>query len=120
MLGFGPISSSPISGDAFRLISIPAEMSATGGITFGGSARIGAYVPLSARGGISFSGTPTLYVDQALSATGGITFGGNPNLRVAGKAIKISAIPFQFTLRAPPESYALKAIPERFKARGVR
>ena len=80
MLGFGPISSSSISGDGFKLISIPL----------------------------------------ALAATATITFGGNPTLRVAGKALKFSAVPIQYSFRAEPESLHFKAIPERFKARGVR
>ena len=120
MLGFGPISSSSISGDGFKLISIPLALAATATITFGLTGRIGATIPMGATVGFAFSGSPTLYVNQAISGTGTIIFGGAPNLRLAGKAIEISAIPMQFTLRATPGSYLLKAIPERFTSRGVR
>lgn len=120
MLGFAPLSAAPISGAVFSLVSIPAEMSATGGITFGGSARIGAFQPMSARGGLSFGGSPNLFVNQAISASGGITFGGHPVLRVAGKPLIFTAIPMSFTFRAPPESYKFKAASEQFTFRGVR
>ena len=120
MLGFGPISSAPISGSSFSLIAIPAALVAAATITFGGSGRIGAITPIRANVSFAFAGAPVLYVNQAISGAASITFGGTPNLRVAGKPIIISAIPVSYTVRAMPGSYTLKAMSEQFTVRGVR
>jgi hypothetical protein len=120
MLGFGPISSRPISGSPFGLIAVPLAMTATVAVSFGITARAGVFSQMRATAQIVFGGSAFLSVNQAIHGTASITFGGSPTLRVAGKPIIINAVPISFTLRAPPQSYTLKAVSEQFTVRDSR
>lgn len=117
MLGFAPASSQPISGDPFKLTTVATALAATVAITFAGTARIGAFIPMVATVGITFGGSPTLFVNQAIGATVTITFGGSPTLFIAGKPIKISAVHENYDFRAMKEQWTLKALPESFAMR---
>jgi hypothetical protein len=120
MLGFSPISSQPISGGPFSLIRVPLEMASAVSFAFTLTARIGAFIPISASIGITFNGSPTLYVEQAISATVSFAFSGTPTLHIAGKPIKLAAIPQSYNLRAARESYSAKALPSSHTIRGAR
>lgn len=120
MFGFGPISSTSISGSPFKLIAVPLSIAAVISFEFGGTPTSGVISRMSASVGMAFGITARLFVSQAISGTMTITFGGTSNLRLAGKPIVISAISQSFTLRAPPDSYTLKATSEHFTIRGVR
>lgn len=120
MFGFGPVSSTSISGDPFKLIAVPLLLAGTATLTFTGSARAGIFIPMSGTTGLSFTGSAALSVLQAISGTTSLTFGSSANLRLAGKPIKVSAIPMCFSFRALPESYAAKAVSEQFTFRGGR
>jgi len=120
MLGFGPISSRPISGGPFGLVAIAAAMSASIGLSFAVSGRMGAFVPLQASVGITFTLSPALSVKQAIRANIGITFSGTSTLFIAGKPIRISALPESFNLRALKEEWTLSALPQSFNIRGAR
>lgn len=121
MLGFGSISSRSISGSPFQLITVTAALSATVSLTFGVVGTSGLVTPMSGSiAGLSFAVPATMVVDQAISATIAFSFDSSPTLRVAGKPIRINALPQSFTLRATQQSYTLKALPQSFTVRGSR
>jgi hypothetical protein len=57
---------------------------------------------------------------QAISASVAFGFDGSPTLRVAGKPIKLAAVPMSYELRATIQNYTLKALPASFTVRGVK
>lgn len=120
MLGFAPLASIPLGAVGAALILVSAPMTATGAITFGGSANAGAKTFLSASGSLIFSGSAAPRIEVYRSATGAIQFAGDPNLRVAGKPLVFTALPDSFTFRAEQSLHTFTAVPQSFTFRGVR
>jgi hypothetical protein len=120
MLGFSPISARPISGSAFSLVAIAAAMSASLTLGFAVTGRLGAFIPMQGSIGVAFNLSPTLWVNQSLHGSISITFGGTSTLYIAGKPIRINALPESFELRAVKEQWTLKALPQSFNTRGAR
>lgn len=142
MLGFAPLGGRPLAGTTGTVLtSVLSSLTATGGLTFGGSASIDSalYVEITATGGLAFAGSPALARGVALSSTGGvtfagspvwtaqaymtntggITFNGSPFLSVAGKPIIIAAVPQSFTVRADMVTYTATAQPDNLTLRGT-
>lgn len=120
MLGLYPIGSRAISDGPFSLVRVPLEMAAAVSFSFSIAARIGAFIPMSASVSLTFNGTPTLFVEQAISAAISFAFSGTPTLFIAGKPIKLAAIPQSYNLRAARETYSAKALPSSHTIRGAR
>jgi hypothetical protein len=120
MLGLYPIGSRAISDGPFSLVRVPAVLAATVGLGFAVSGTAGLRVPARVSIGISFALSPTLTVRQAIAASLSITFGGNPTLSVAGKPIRLSAIPQSYNLRAARETLTMKALPQSYYVRGAK
>jgi hypothetical protein len=88
VLGFAPLAALPLAaGHPALIVAVGEQLSATGAITFGGSASAGAKTPMTATGTITFAGSGFLLTEVYRSATGSITFAGSPMLRVAGKQL---------------------------------
>lgn len=121
MLGFAPIASRPISGSSFGLTAIAAAMSATISLSLTISGNSGLVTPLSATvSGPSFSIDASWITRQAIGANISLSFDGTPVLHVAGKPIRLNALPQSFTLRARQENWTLTALPQSFTIRGAR
>lgn len=120
MLGFAPIGSAPIASVLGGLTTVSEALSASGGITFGGSAGLGLVAPLSSSGGLVFGGAPSLFTDVYTGSSGGLTFGGSPLLRVAGKPYLFNAVPEAFVFRADKVAFEFHSLPDRFLFRGSR
>jgi len=141
-MSFAPLGAAPLASVLDALSAVQALASATGGITFGGTASTTPKLHMSAAGGVTFAGAAALTAGQVaqLEASGGISFGGSavptirfyatatgaivlgglPVLRVAGKPLKFYALPDSFTFRAERAGYAFKALPQSFTFRGVK
>ncbi len=120
MLGMSPIGSRAISAGPFSLIAIAAAITATGALTFSGSARWGAFLSAHATGQIIFGGSAEWTTLNALSAAGNITFGGNALLKVAGRPVIFYAIPDRHTFNGVAERYSFTAKADNFTFRGMR
>lgn len=121
MLGFGPISSTSISGDAFKLVAVPLAAAASGAfITISGTAQPGAYIPIQATGSlITLGGTANVHWTQRVAATGAIvTFGGSGILRLAGKPLKLTALKDSFHITAQSERYRVTALAQPYSMKG--
>lgn len=115
-----PSMARPIMGAPFRLVPVTGALgTATGGITFGGSARWGAFARIRSSGGITFGGVGNRSARQVIFSSGGLTFGGSALLLAAGKPLIVRAVPETFTVQAAIESYAVTAQPEEYVVRGV-
>lgn len=120
MLGFAPLAAIPLAASAAISSATPTTMSATGGITFGGSANleVGGRLVLSATGGITFGGSAVPLVNIYRSTAGAsIQFGGSPLLRLAGRPIVITAMPDSMIVRAEKVSFEFSAVPESLTLR---
>ena len=121
MLGFSPISSQPISGGPFSLIAVPQQMSASGGITFGGTGHWGLIFRPSARGGITFSGSANRIVKYFRTASGlAIAFSGTGHLTLAGKPIRFVAAGQNYDFKAQRSNYRFQAQRISYTFRGGR
>lgn len=119
MLGFAPLAALPLASAGAALVLVSAPMSATGGITFTGTANAGTKTRMAAAGGLTFGGSATPTIEVYRSATGGITFGGNPVLLTAGEPFQFYAIPDRFDFRADGADFAFQAVPQSFTFRGA-
>lgn len=120
MLGFGPISSRSISGSPFSLIAVTMAISATGAITFDGTADTKLYQNIAATGSITFGGAATWYCYYNQIATGGITFSGSALLRVIGRPFVFTAIPERLTFTGNADRYTFAARADNYTFRGMR
>lgn len=120
MLGFSPVSSRPISGSPFSLILVLSAITATGALTFSGSARWGAFLNAHATGRLIFSGSGRWSSRNALSSTGTLTFNGSGLLQVAGKPIVFYAVPERLSFVSTSERLTFNARPDNFTFRGMR
>jgi hypothetical protein len=121
VLGFAPLAALPLAaGQPALIVAVGEQLSATGAITFGGSASAGAKTPMTATGTITFAGSGFLLTEVYRSATGSITFAGSPMLRVAGKPLVFTALPDSFQFRADGADYTVTALTLTFDFRGAR
>jgi hypothetical protein len=120
VLGFAPLAALPLAAvQPALIVAVEEQLSATGAITFGGSANAGAIAHLSATGGLTFGGSGFLLTEVYRSATGSITFGGSPLLRVAGKPWVFTALTESFQFRADGADFTVTAQTVSFDFRGV-
>ena len=119
MLGFAPLAAIPLASAGAALAPIELTLTATGGITFAGSATMGAVTPMTATGGLTFGGSATPLVKVYTGATGGLTFAGSPLLRLAGRPIEFCAVPQPFVFRADGADMQFVAQSVTFDFRGV-
>ncbi len=120
MLGMSPVGARAISAGPFSLIAIAAAITATGALTFSGSARWGSFLSGHATGQFIFGGSARWTTLNPQSATGLLTFGGNALLQVAGRPIVFYAIPDRHTFVGVPERYSFTAKADNFTFRGMR
>lgn len=120
MLGFAPLAALPLAAvSPSVLVAVEEALSATGAITFAGSASTGLKTPLTATGGLAFAGSGFLITEVYRSGTGAITFGGSPLLRVAGKPWIFTALSESFQFRADGADFTHTAQTVSFDFRGV-
>lgn len=119
MLGFSAFGELAYSDTPFALVGHSHELSATGGIVFGGSARTGGIFALSASGRIAFGGAPKWTTLNAMRATVPLVLAGSGRLTVAGHPIVITAVPQSYEIRAMSFRYETTAVPVDYTIRGV-
>lgn len=120
MLGFAPLAALPLAAvQPVTLVAIEEALTATGAITFAGSASTGLKTPMTATGAVTFGGSGFLITEVYRSATGAITFGGSPLLRVAGRPLVFTALTESFQFRADGADFTHTALSVSFDFRGV-
>lgn len=120
MLGLAPISARPISGGTFGLVNVPSAITATGTLTFAGSARWGAFLAAHATGLLRFSGSARWSSLNAISASATLTFAGSALLKVAGRPIVFYAVPERLTFTGLSDRLSFTAKADNFTFRGMR
>lgn len=120
MLGFGPISSRSISGGPFSLVLVSMAMTATGTMTFAGSANWGAFMRASATGGLTFGGSARWSSYNFVSATGELTFSGSARLLLLGRPIVFYAVPDRVEFTGIGERLTFNVRPDNITFRGMR
>lgn len=120
MLGISPLAGAPLAGRSALITLVAVTLSATGSITFGGSAVGNVRTPISATGGLTLGGSATPTITVYKTVTGGITFGADADLTLAGKPLVFNAIPRVFTFRSDGRDFTFKAVPRVFTFRGAK
>lgn len=120
MPGFAPIAALPLSAVGAALITVSAQMAASGSIIFSASPLAGAFIPITASGSFAFSGSPAMITEQAISVTIPLQFTAEADLRTAGRPFEVFALPQSFTVRAILADYTVKAVPRSYTVRAKR
>lgn len=120
MLGKAPISSTSISGGAFKLLAVTLAATAVGTITFAGTADTKVYQNISATGTITLGGSAIWYCYYNQTSIGAITFSGDALLQIVGRPFVFHAMPERSEFFAQSENYTFNAKPESFIFRGMR